>query len=124
LSTRPAPLPNFGGDATLPSRFSNQVVVDKSGNIILQNPAPGTTGNTAQDLPGLLGPSNLGLDMSLSKRIQVGEGKSFTIRADAINFLNKPQWGNPNMDINSSSFGRITSATGSRSVTINARVDF
>jgi hypothetical protein len=47
-----------------------------------------------------------------------------TLRADVINLLNKPQWGNPVTNINSATFGRITTATGNRTVTINARVDF
>jgi len=46
------------------------------------------------------------------------------MRADVVNILNTPQWANPNMDINSGSFGRITSATGTRTVTLNARIDF
>jgi hypothetical protein len=105
-------------------RFTNQVVVDNSGWIILDNPAPGTTGNTAVRLPSLEGPGDLGVDLALSKRIQFGENRSFTLRMDAINALNTPRWGNPNTDINSASFGRITGAGGSRSITINARVDF
>ncbi len=114
--------PNFGGDANLAGRFTNQVVVDGSGNIVLQNPQPGTTGNTSQRI--YAGPTNLRFDAALSKRIRIGESKSFTIRADAVNVLNHPVWGDPNTDINSNIFGRITTATGSRTVTINARVDF
>src|SRR5262249_52509829 len=89
LSTKAAALPNFGGDTNLPGRFSNQVVTDSSGNIILQNPAPGATGNTAVNLPAIKGPGILGLDMALSKRVKIGEKKTFTVRADAVNFLNK-----------------------------------
>jgi hypothetical protein len=62
--------------------------------------------------------------MALMKRVQIREGTSFTIRADAVNVLNKPQWGTPTMNINSASFGRITSATGARQITLNARIDF
>lgn len=124
LSTAAAPVPDFGGDTTVRGRFTNQVVVDNSGKIVLQNSAAGTTGNTAIRWPGLEGPGDLGLDMALSKRIRIGENKTFTLRADAINVLNTPRWGNPNTDINSTSFGRITTAGGTRTVTINARVDF
>jgi len=124
LKTQAAPLPNFAGDTTLPGRFTNQVVVDASGNIILQNPQPGTTGNTAVNLPGVKGPGTLGLDMALSKKVRLDEKTTFTLRADAINMLNKPQWGLPNTNINSSTFGRITTALGSRMVLLNARVDF
>jgi hypothetical protein len=119
-----APLPNFGGDPNLPQRFTNLVWTDASGNIVLQNPAPGKTGNTATNLPGLRGPGILGLDMALSKRVKIGESKTFTIRADAINMLNRPIWGNPTTNINSTNFGRISTATGNRTITFNARVDF
>jgi len=124
LSTQIAPLPNYGGDTSLPGRFTNQVVVDSAGNILLLNARPGTTGNTPSTLPSLEGPASLGLDVALTKRIQLREKTTFTIRADAVNVLNTPQWGDPNTDINSTSFGRITSAGGSRTVTINARIDF
>jgi hypothetical protein len=124
LKTQAAPAPNFGGDTSLPGRFTNQVVVDASGQILLQNPQPGTTGNTALNLPGVKGPSTLGLDMALTKRVRLSDRTMFTLRADAINILNKPQWGLPNTNINSTTFGRITTATGSRTVLVNARVDF
>ena len=124
LSTARAPLPNFGGNTTVAGRFTNQVVVDGAGNIILQNPQPGLPGNLGLALSGIEGPARLGFDMALQKRTRISEGKTFTIRADAVNVLNRPIWDNPNTDINSSSFGRITGAGGTRTITINARVDF
>jgi len=124
LKTQAATQPNFGGDTSLPGRFTNQVVVDQSGKVISQNPTPGFAGNTAINLPGVHGPSSLGLDMALTKKVRIDERKTFTLRADAINILNTPQWGLPNTNINSTTFGRITTATGSRSVLLNARVDF
>jgi len=124
LSTKVAPVPSFGGDTTLPGRFTNQVVVDPSGNIIFANPQPGTTGNTAVNLPFMKGPGLLGLNGAVNKEFRIREGKTFSVRADIINLLNKPQWGNPNTSINSTSFGRITTATGTRTVTFNARFDF
>jgi hypothetical protein len=124
LSTQRAPLPNYGGDTTLPGRFTNQVVVDSAGNIVLQNPSPGAPGNMAENLSRLKGPPTLSFDMAVTKRIQIREGTAFTLRVDAINALNSPQWNNPETDINSANFGRITGASGSRTVTINARIDF
>jgi hypothetical protein len=70
------------------------------------------------------GPGNLRFDLSLSKRVRIGDQKTLTIRADAVNFLNTPQWDNPSVDMNSNSFGRITSATGARTVTLGGRIDF
>jgi hypothetical protein len=117
-------VPTFGGNATLPGRFTNQVVVDKSGNIILQNPDAGRAGNLGLGLSGVEGPGRLGLDMALQKRTRLTEKTTFSIRADAVNVLNRPMWDIPNTDINSATFGRITTATGARTIVINARVDF
>jgi hypothetical protein len=125
LSAQLAPLPNFGGDASLPGRFTNNVVVDSAGHVIFQNPQPGTTGNTSLNLPGFRGPGSLGADMSITKLVRIREGMNLSFRADAISFLNHPVWGNPSTNLNAaSSFGTITSATGSRTITLNVRLDF
>ncbi len=97
-------------------------IVDATGNVILRNPHPGTTGNLSGNW--LEGPGSLGLDAALSKSIQIREGTEFTIRVDAINLLNTPLWNNPNLDIRSNNFGRITAAGGERTFTLNARIDF
>ena len=124
LSTQRAPVPGFGGNTTVAGRFSNQIVVDRGGNVVLQNPEPGKTGNLGLALSGDEGPGRLGFDAALEKRIRFAEKKTFSIRADAVNVLNRPIFDNPNTDINSATFGRITSASGSRTLIINARVDF
>jgi hypothetical protein len=125
LTTQRAPLPNFGGHATVAGRFTNQVVVDKAGNIIFKNPEPGKTGNASSNL-FIEGPSRLGLDFAASKHVRFREGMSFTLRVDLINALNTPQWEDPVTDINAADFGRITDVRDNttRTITINARIDF
>jgi len=127
LTTKAAPVPNFGTGAdatTLTGRYTGQVVVDQSGNIVLANSQPGTTGNLAVNTPLLRGPGQLSFNGAAGKTFTITERTKMTVRADIINLLNKPQWGNPTTDINSASFGRINSATGNRTVTFNARIDF
>ncbi len=46
------------------------------------------------------------------------------LRADALNVLNKPIWNTPNLNIDSTSFGQITGATGNRNIVLGARVEF
>jgi hypothetical protein len=129
LAVQPAP---FGGDPTLAGRFTNMQVVNSSGQAVLTNPDPGTTGNTAYYLPGLRGPSLMGFNASASKIFRITEAKSIMLRADAINLLNTPQWGySPNSgtigittNIDSTLFGRISSASGNRMITFYARFDF
>jgi hypothetical protein len=124
FTTQAAPKPNFGGDTSLPGVFTNQIVVNGSGQTVLQNPAPGSIGNTSLNQSTISGPGALGFNASITKTVRMSEGKTFSLRADAVNVLNKPQWGNPSTDINSTTFGRITTATGNRQVTLNARIDF
>jgi hypothetical protein len=120
----PAPLPNFGGDPNLPGKYTNQVLEDASNNIIMQNAPAGRLGTLAYQDTTLKGPGALNFSMAATKSVRISEGKTFTLRADAVNVLNKPQWGTPDTNINGTTFGHITTATGNRTVTINARIDF
>ena len=132
---RAAPLPDLGSDpGYLKAVYSDRVIVDSSGKILLANAQPGKVGTLG--LRYLQGPSHFLINLGVGKRTQIREGATFTLRADMVNVLNHPQWGDPNVDINSASFGRITcsvtTAPGTcsagqstaRTITINARVDF
>ncbi len=127
VTTQKAPAPAFGADATtLAGVFTNQVLVDGSGRVIMQNPNPGSVGTLSSNAPTIRGPGMLSFNAALTKSVRISEGKTFTLRADVVNVLNKPQWGTPNTNINGAIFGRITSVVGNvqRLVTLNARIDF
>jgi hypothetical protein len=117
--------PSLAGVTTANSTansFNNLAIADKSGNLIFVNPAPGQIGTLGRNT--LIGPGSINLDMDLIKRIKLTESKTFEFRVDAVNVLNHPNFGSPNVNINSTSFGRITSASGARRFTINARLNF
>lgn len=99
------------------------------------NPAPGQIGTLA--LKWIEGPQSIALNMNLVKRIRIAETKELEFRADAVNVLNHPNFGFPNLNINSTGngtaggiagnnvpFGRITTATGDRKITVGARLNF
>src|SRR5262249_40154684 len=88
----------------LNSRSNLKAVADASGTIIAINPAPGTLGSLSQTW--LEGPGAFRLDVNLKKSFSLREGRELEFRADAINLLNTPQFGIPDTDINSTSFGR------------------
>jgi hypothetical protein len=48
------------------------------------------------------------LDLSLARTLKIKEQVGFEFRLDMINALNTVQWDNPNTDVNSSNFGRVT----------------
>ena len=112
----------FNGDPSLAGRVTNNVVVDQNGNAVMGPAAAGSVGNMSQNI--MTGPGQLTFNTSVSKKVYLNESMYFTLRADVINILNKPQWYNPVTNINSSQFGQITQAGGQRAVTLNARFDF
>jgi hypothetical protein len=107
---------------TLNAAFSNRAIFDAQGRPLLVNPAPGEVGSLG--LRTIEGPSRFQLDMNLSKRVAIDDTRQLEFRADVTNVLNTPVFGNPNVDINSSSFGNISSATTGRQFTLGARLNF
>ena len=102
--------------------FSNKAITDANGQLLLVNPATGQNGNLG--LKWVEGPPAFGLDMNLIKRVRLTESKELEFRVDAVNVLNHSIFGNPDTNINSLSFGRITTATGNRRFNIGARLNF
>jgi hypothetical protein len=106
----------------LQGSFSNKAITDSQGRILLVNPEPGQIGNMG--LKWIEGPGSIGLDLNMVKRVKITETKEFEFRVDSLNVLNHPNFGAPDLSINSTSFGRITTAAGERTFVINARVNF
>jgi hypothetical protein len=95
------------------------------GQIVLQNPKPGTQGTLGQtrfEMPG-----TIRFDANLGKSFRLTESKSLQVRFDAANVLNHP---NPNpaaptISINSPDFGYLTNAkTGNRTFQGQLRLTF
>jgi hypothetical protein len=107
---------------SLATFYTNRAILDASGNPILVNPGPGQVGSLG--IRTIEGPGRFILDMNLLKRVAITESKEFELRVDVVNVLNHPVFGNPNVDINSASFGRISSASEGRRFTIGARLNF
>jgi hypothetical protein len=109
--------------ASLRSFCSLNAVADASGNIVLQNPQPGTRGNLGQNVLEL--PGTWSLDAAMSKEFQIGETRSLQFRLDALNLFNHPQPANPVLNINSdTAFGNIASKSGTRQFQFMMRLEF
>jgi hypothetical protein len=79
-----------------------------TGEIVLQNPRPGTRGTVGRQTMEL--PGRWTFDASMSKTFQLAESRSLQVRFDATNILNHPLPGTPTLSINSSNpFGYIAS---------------
>lgn len=107
----------------LSGSFSNKAITDASGKPVLVNPQAGQIGTLG--LTPVQGPSFAELDMNLIKRVKIAETRELEFRLDAVNVLNHPNFDNPTLNIDSTSFGRITSSTPpNRRFVINARLNF
>jgi len=105
--------------------FSNKAITDAQGKLLLVNSAPGSYGTLG--LNWIEGPRDFKLDLNVIKRVRVHETKELEFRVNAINVFNHPVFGNPNTNINSNSFGRITAtSTGTtpRQIVTSLRVNF
>jgi len=76
------------------------------GIAVLQNSQPGTQGNQGARMLRL--PGRWFFDANISKTFRVSESKSIQIRFDANNILNHPNPGEPNFNVQSPDFGRVT----------------
>jgi hypothetical protein len=74
-----------------------------------------TTGTTTTCSPGdmprnsVIGPDYIDTDLALIKDTKITERMDLQFRSDAFDVFNHPNFGNPNLNILSSSFGVITS---------------
>jgi hypothetical protein len=102
--------------------YTNKALRATNGQIVLMNPQPGGIGTLGWNT--VRAPGALNFDMNLIKRFKIHETQEFEFRLDAIGVLNHPNFGTPTMNMNSTSFGNITSALGSRSFIVNTRVNF
>jgi len=100
----------------------NRAIADASGNIILQNAAPGQLGTLG--LNPIYGPGNWSLDANLQKRIRFAESRWMTLRIDAQNIMNHPTPANPNLDMNTGTFGEIQTKTGFRTLAGQIHLEF
>jgi hypothetical protein len=108
--------------ANLVSRCTNTAIVDANGNIVLRNADPGQLGTLG--LRTIEGPGRWDLDANIQKSIRVGEQKNVTLRMDATNLFNHATPDNPNLNINTGTFGQISNKTGNRTVQAQIRFDF
>ncbi|HVQ65450.1 MAG TPA: carboxypeptidase-like regulatory domain-containing protein [Terriglobia bacterium] len=94
---------------TLRSQCSLQAMFEAfSGEVVLQNPKPGTHGTFGQRRVELAG--NWNLDANVSKAFEISESsfvKRIQLRFDATNVLNHPRPLAPDLLLNSSTFGLI-----------------
>lgn len=101
----------------------NRMVVDKSGRAILLTPEPGTAGTLGAGT--FTDPGQVYFDGSLLKRTRMAEHWILEFRAEFFNLFNTVNFGGPDLNIQSPSFGRISAQVNSpRVIQFALRVSF
>lgn len=70
------------------------------------------------------GPGDINFDFTLLKRTRVGEGKIIEFRSEFFNIFNHANFGNPNGNIGSANFGRITTTDDPRLIQFGLKFTF
>jgi hypothetical protein len=81
-------------------------------------------GNTARVLDWVRGFSQKSESVSIAKSLSIREGLDAVLRVDVQNPFNFVHWNNPNTNITSSLFGKVTSAAPGRSVQASVALEF
>jgi hypothetical protein len=85
-------------------------------------PANYAYGNAGRNL--LFGPGSQTVNVSVFKNFPIKERLKFQFRFETFSLLNRTNFSNPNATINTSSFGTITSASGSRTIQLGGKLQF
>ena len=89
-------------------------------------PAPGTYGTVGRN--ALRGPGYANMDASLVRGFPLrflGEAGRFELRLDAFNLFNRPNFGQPDTGLTSSTFGQLTYTIGNaRLLQVAAKIVF
>jgi hypothetical protein len=113
---------NFAQSSNDPAQWF--ATKNPDGTNIFTRPAPGTFNQqSVRDL--IYGPGLQNWNLSLMKKFSITEQTGFEFRADAYNFVNHPNWNNPDYNPTSSTFGKVTGKSdSSRQLQLSLRFFF
>lgn len=121
-TTKPDPAVPALPAGPLRDRSTLRAVFDASGRPVATNPAPGTLGTLQARY--FYGPGYFSLDMNLLKTITLRERVQLQFGVSADNVTNSPSFSDPDIGINSITFGQITASGGTRIVILSGRISF
>lgn len=112
-----------------PNRNASQSITAGGGSLnrwfnpaAFSDPASGSYGTASRN--SIPGPGTVSNDLSLSKNVQLGDTRSFEMRATATNVFNTVQYSSVDTNIDSNTAGYVTSAKSMRQFNFMARFRF
>ncbi|HWC97709.1 MAG TPA: TonB-dependent receptor [Candidatus Sulfopaludibacter sp.] len=107
-----------------PNLSSGQSMAQWFDTTAFTSPAAYSFGNGSRTEPNLRNPGTIGFDSVLSRWQPIKERMRLQFRAEMYNMLNHPNLGAPSASITSATFGKITSKSGNRTMTMALRLEF
>ncbi|WP_321476898.1 TonB-dependent receptor [uncultured Paludibaculum sp.] len=99
--------PNVVGDPSISGdRTRAQQIAQWFNTAAFAAPADYTFGNSGKTVG--FGPGAVAMDLSVMRDFRIHEGHALAFRGEMLNFINKPNFANPNLARGNSAFGRIT----------------
>jgi hypothetical protein len=118
-----------GTNGTLRADYNGQPVrlddptIDRYFNVgAFSVPAPGLFGTARRNM--IVGPGSRLLNAQLARDVRLGGNRSVGVQINATNLLNTVNYAGVDTNVNSPSFGQVTSVRPMRSVQLNVRVRF
>ena len=103
-----------------PADFKNVPTCTFTAGVLNNGSVCGQFGNTGRD--SLHGPGINNFDMAFVKDTKLTENTNLEWGVEGFNMLNHTQFSNPNSNVSSANFGRITSAAAGRIVQLRAKI--
>jgi hypothetical protein len=123
--------PSFTGPVSINGGYGSGSVLGSTPTVYLNKaafiePAPYTVGDVPRTEPyGLFAPHIADVDISIRREFKIKERVTIAIQADAFNINNAVYFTAPGANIDSASFGTVTSQNNQpRKLQLNARVTF
>jgi carboxypeptidase family protein len=103
--------------------FYNKTLTSWFNRDAFAQPAPGTLGDLRRN--ALVGPNFWNVDLAVSRLIAVTGTQRLELRLESFNLFNHFNWGNPTINFNAGTFGRITTQNGApRIIQFGVKYDF
>jgi hypothetical protein len=102
-----------------PIHVSNPTIDEFFNVSAFSAPASGMFGSSLRNM--IVGPGGRQLNATFQRDIRLGNNRAITLQVNAVNLLNTVQWAGVDSNVNSPTFGQVTSVRPMRTITLTAR---
>ena len=102
-----------------PIQVSNPTIDEFFNVSAFSAPGQGMFGSSLRNM--IVGPGGRQLNATFQRDVRLGNNRAMTLQVNAVNLLNTVQWAGVDTNVNSPTFGQVTSVRPMRTITLTAR---